>query len=292
VAILRLGAPPDPLVDAFKEGLRELGYVEGKTVHIDYGWAGGSEARLAGFAREFVQRKVDIILANATEASIAKSVTSTTPIVMAVGVDPVRGGLIASYAHPGGNVTGLVSQADELPGKWIELLKETFPKISRVALLSDADYEAGYLKLATAAAQARGLRLQGVSIRGDGELEGAFDELRKSRAQALMVSGSPLMFSLRVRIVSLALKQHLPTIHNHSEYVLSGGGFLSYGPDYRDLFRRAAGYVDKILKGARPADLPVEQPTKFELVVNMKTAQALGLKVPQSVLSRADRIIQ
>jgi putative tryptophan/tyrosine transport system substrate-binding protein len=212
---------------------------------------------------------------------------------MPIITDPVRLGLVASLARPGGNATGFATQNDELPGKWMELVKETLPKVSRVAVLFHPTYVGGVqLKASEAAARSLDVRLQTLKAERPDDFVKAFAEIQKNRAEALIVSSSPLFSAQRARLVEFAAKHRLPTIYHQSEFVVGSGGLMSYGPDFRDLFRRSATYVDKILKGAKPADLPVQQPIKFELVINLKTAKALGLTIQQSVLLRADRVIE
>jgi len=294
IGILRSGAPPDPLVEALKEGLRELGYVEGKNIGFEYRWAEGREERLPSLATDLVRIKVDVIVASGGAPAVRATMRATTaiPIVMLVGPDPVEAGLVASLARPGGNVTGLTYQIDELPGKWLELLKETVPKLSRVAALWDPGNGEGMLNISERAARSLGLQLQALKVGRPDDYASAFAEARKRRAQAVVVLGSPFNYANRERIVALAAKHRLPAMYDQRDFVVGSGGLMSYGPDFYALFRRGATYVDKILKGARPADLPVERPTRFELVINMKAAKALGLKIPQSVLLRADRVIE
>jgi ABC-type uncharacterized transport system substrate-binding protein len=292
IGILRSGSPPDPFVDAFRQGLRELGYVEGQSISIEYRWAEGRDERLPGLVADLVRLKVDVIVAGMQQALLAKHATTTIPIVMPVSNDPVGAGLVASLARPGGNVTGLAFLSEELPGKWMELLKETLPGVARVAVLWHLANEAGQLKVSDAAARSLGVRLQALKVQRSDDLRPAFADAQKDRAEALVVLSSPFFFAHRTRLVELAAKYRLPTIYNQREFVVGSGGLMSYGPNLRDQFRRAAAYVDKILKGAKPADLPVEQPTKFELVINLKTAKALGLTIPPSVLGRADQVIE
>ena len=285
--------PSDPFVGVFRQGLRELGYVEGRNIAIEYRWTGGKPERLPSLAKDLVSLKVDIIVASSQGAVAAKQATSTIPIVMPIITDPVRLGLVESLARPGGNATGFATQNDELPGKWMQLLKETLPKIARVAALFHPGYDEGVqLKASEAAARSLGVSLQALTVEGPDDFVGAFAAVKKNRAEALIVSSSPLFYSHRTRLVALTAKQQLPTIYHQSGFVVGVGGLMSYGPDFNDLFRRSATYVDKILKGAKPADLPVQQPTKFELVINLKTAKALGLKIPQPVLLRADQVIE
>jgi putative ABC transport system substrate-binding protein len=293
IGLLGGSSPPDPLVEAFKQGLRELGYVEGRNISIGYRWAEGREERLPGLAADLVRLKVDVIVASSQAAVTAKQATTVIPIVMPIITDPVRLGLVASLPRPGGNATGFATQHDELPGKWMELVKETLPKVSRVAALFQPTYDGGVqLKAAEAAARSLGVRLQALKVERPDDFATAFAEMQKHRAEALIVSSSGLFYVHRTRLLEFAAKHRLPTIYHRSEFVVSSGGLMSYGADLRDLFRRSATYVDKILKGAKPGDLPVQQPTKFELVINLKTAKALGLTLPQSLLQRADQIIQ
>jgi putative ABC transport system substrate-binding protein len=273
----------DPLVEAFKQGLHELGYLEGKTIRFEYG----------DVAADLVRLKVDVLVASSQRAVAARQATTTIPIVMPIITDPVRLGLVASLARPGGSATGFATQNDELPGKWLELAKEAVPKTSRVAVLFHPTYDGGVqLKAAETAARFLGLRLQVVNVERSEDFATAFSEVQRGRPEALVVSSSPLFYANRARIVDFASTHRLPTIYHQSEFVVVSGGFVSYGPDFRDLFRRSAAYVDKILRGARPGDLPVQQPTKFELVINRQTARALGLALPPSLLLRADRIIE
>jgi len=291
--MLRPGSPNEPLVEAFKQGLRELGYVEGRNISIEYRWAEGRDERIPGLAAELVRLKVDGIVASSHAAVVAKQATTDIPIVMPVITDPVRLGLISSLARPGGNATGFATQNDLLPGKWMELVKEALPQISRVAVVWHPTYDGGVqLKASEAAARSLGLRLQALKVEGPDDLAPAFAEMQKSRAEALIVSSSALFYVHRARLVELAARHRMPTIYHQSEFVVGNGGLMSYGADFRDLFRRSAGYVDKILRGAKPGDLPVQQPTKFELLINRKSAKALGLTIPQTVLLRADQIIE
>jgi putative ABC transport system substrate-binding protein len=282
-------------IEAFRQGLRDLGYLEGKNIVIEYRYAEGKDDRFPDLAAELVRMKVDIIV-TATDPGVraAKNATKTIPIVMAhVGSDPVEAGLVGSLARPGGNVTGLTSLAVEIAGKRLELLKETVPKVARVAILYDpgARGSLSQRKEAENAARLLGLTVQSWAVRGADGFEGVFAAMSNERPDGLFVTGGPLMFEHEKRIAGLALKSQLPSAYSRRESV-DAGGLLSYGPNRADMYRRAATYVDKILKGARPADLPVEQPTKFELVINLKTAKALGLTIPRSVLSLADEVIQ
>lgn len=261
-------------------------------MHIEYRWAEGRDERLAGLANELVRLRVDVIVAGGSQAAVAKQATTTIPIVMPVANDPVGGGLVASLARPGGNVTGLAFQSEELPGKWVELLAEAIPGVSRVAILWHPPTEAGQLKVSEAAARSLNVRLHPLKVQRSDDLGTAFVAAQKDRAEALIVLSSPFFFAHRTRLVELAARHRLPTMYHQREFVDGSGGLMSYGPNLRDLFRRAATYVDRILRGTEPADLPVEQPTKFELVINLRTAKNLGLTLPPSVLARADEVIR
>ena len=284
-------------VEAFRQGLRDLGYVEGRNLVIEYRDAEGKLERLPALAAELVALKVDVIVASNTPAALAaKQATRTLPIVFASAADPVTSGLVTSLARPGGNVTGLSTLAPELVGKRLEQLKQAVPGVSRVAVLwqpgaLDERTEKDMLKAAEVAARALGVRLQFVEARGPADFDRAFSDMTRARAGALTVLPSAMFVNERRRLVDLAAKNRLPAVYPQREYV-DAGGLMAYGANLADLFRRAATYVDKILKGAKPGDLPVEQPTKFELVINLKTANALGITIPQSVLLRADRVIE
>ena len=283
------------LNDAFRHALRELGYVEGRNLVIEFRSADRSD-RLPSLAAELVRLKVDVIFApeGAQSAVAAKNATTTIPVVMVLVQDPVALGLVDKLARPGRNITGLsVAPGLELHGKRLEFLKESFPKISRVAVLSDPANPAfvANKKAMEAPAQSLSIKLQSVEVRTPVDLEQAFSAMRRERAEALVTLSSPFMINQLERIVDLTAKSRLPAMYIESRWV-DGGGLMSYGPSYLDLYRRAAGYVDKILKGAKPADLPIEQPTKLELVINLKTAKALGLTIPPSLLLRADRLIE
>ena len=295
-----LGAPtpstPAGVLEAFRQGLRELGWVEGQNIVIDYRFAEGRFDRLPALAAELVRLKVDIIVAVATQGvAAAKNATETIPIVMISGsADPVGLGFIASLARPGGNVTGLsYSVGPEILGKGLELLKEIVPKVRRVAILSNpaSPVQPLFIREVKVAARSLGVQLQLLEARGPNEFDGAFAAMAKERVGALLVVADSIFILHRTRLADLAARSRLPAIYGYREHV-EAGGLMSYGPSVRDLFRRAATFVDKILKGAKPADLPVEQPTKFELVINLKTAKALGLTIPPSVLIRADEVIQ
>ena len=285
-------SPTDPLVEAFRLGLRDMGYVEGRNITVEYRWVEGRNERLPGLAAELVRLKVDLIVAASQGAVAAREATKTIPIVMPTITDPVRLGLVASLAHPGGNATGFATQNDELPGKWLELAKETLPRASRVAVMFQPTYDGGVqIRASDSAARVLGLRLQPLKVESADDLATAFGTIQKNRPDALIVASSPLFYAFRTQLVESAARHQLPTIYHQDGFVVEAGGLMSYGPDFRDLFRRSATYVDKILKGAKPGDLPVQQPTKFELVINRRTARTLGLTVPQAVLSRADRVI-
>ena len=293
IGVLFGGSPGDPLAESFKQGLHDLGYVEGRNISIEHRWAEGRGERLPGLAAELVRLNVDVIVASSQGALAAKKATTVIPIVMPIITDPVRLGIVASLARPGGNATGFATQNDELPGKWMELVKEAFPGVSRVAFLWSPIYDGGaQLRAAEAAAPSLGLRLQAFKLERPEDFDTAFSGMQKNRAGALIVSSSPFFYAHRGRLVELAAKHRVPTIYHQSEFVVGSGGLMSYAPDFRDLFRRSAAHVDKILKGAKPRDLPVQQPTKFDLVINRKTAQALGLTIPQPLLLRADKVLE
>ena len=282
-------------IEAFRQGLRELGYVEGKTFVLEARYAEGRFERLPELARELVGLKVNVIV-TVTDVVIAavKRETQTIPIVMVVSSDPVGTGFVASLARPGGNVTGLSSMSPELSGKRLELLREVVPGLSRVAFLWNPDVRGTMFDYKETEGAARSLRLQlqSVEMLRVEDLDRAFSAITKERAQALiMPTGNPVAFANRSQIVSFAQRNRLPSIYGVKEYV-DAGGLMSYGPSTPDMFRRAATFVDKILKGAKPADLPVEQPTKFELVINLKAAQQIGVTIPPNVLARADKVIK
>jgi putative ABC transport system substrate-binding protein len=291
-----LAASPH-ILEAFRQGLRDLGYVEGRNVVIEYRYAEGNVERLPALAAELVALKVDVIVASGTLAALAaKQATSNFPIVFSPAGDPVGSGLVSSLARPGGNVTGLSAFAPELVGKRLELLKQAVPGVNRVAVLWQPGafgerVEMDTLKRAEIAARGLGVPLQFVEARGPADFDRAFSDMTRARAGALTVLASNMFNSERRRLVDLAAKNRLPALYSARE-IVDAGGLMSYGANLAELNRRAATYVDKILKGAKPADLPVEQPTKFELIINLKTAKALGLTIPQSVLGRADEVIQ
>jgi putative ABC transport system substrate-binding protein len=283
--------------EAFRQGLRDLGYVERRTLVIEDRNAKGKPERLPALAAELVALKVDVIVAAGTPAALAsKQATRALPIVFTAVADPVKSRLVTSLARPGGNVTGLAVLAPELVGKCLELLKHAVPGVTRVAVLWQPGglgerTEKDQLKEADTAAQALGVRLQFLEARGPADLDRAFSAMTRARAGALTVLTSTMLFGVRRRLVDLAAKNRLPTVYPWREAV-DAGGLMAYGPDLADLLRRVATYVDKILKGTKPGDLPVEQPTKFELVINLKTAKALGLTIPPSLLLRSDQVIE
>jgi ABC-type uncharacterized transport system substrate-binding protein len=285
------------LQDAFRQGLRDLGYVEGRNLVIEYRSAEGKSDRLAVLAAELVALNIDVIVAPGTpQALAAKQATRTLPIVFATAADPVGSGLVTSLARPGGNVTGLSILAPALVGKRLELLTQALPGVSRVAVLwqpggHDERTDNDILKEAGVAARVLGVRLQFVEARGPADFDRAFPDMTRARAGALTVLTGIMFLNERRRLVDLTAKNRLPAVYGGRDFV-DAGGLLSYGPNLDDLYRRAATYVDNILKGAKPGDLPVEQPTKFELVINLKTAKALGLTIPPSLLQRADQVIE
>jgi ABC-type uncharacterized transport system substrate-binding protein len=280
-------------VAALVQRLRELGWSEGRTVAIEYRWADGRDERLSEIAAEFVQRRVDIIVTHSAAPVVAaKQATSTIPIVFALAADPLGTGLVASLARPGGNVTGLSFQSTDFAAKRLELLREVVPSLRRLAILANVGNPADALEMneVQAAARALGLTVSPLEIRRAEDIAPAFDRLA-DRAEFLFVCADPLLVSNRVRINILAAGAHLPTISSAREYV-EAGGLMSYGPNIPDLFRRAGDYVDKILREAKPGDIPVEQPTKFDLVINLIAAKAVGLNVPATLLARADEVIE
>ena len=281
------------LVKAFEDGLRDLGYVPGRNVMIEYRFADGKLERLPQLAQDLVRLKVDVIVTGSNVHVIAaKQATTTIPIVMVYVADPVGAGLVANVSHPGGNVTGLSQDVSaEIPGKRLALLKELVPKLSRVAVLATQPPLAATLKALEAPARTLGMTVVRFDARGPGDLEGVFAAMTRARSDALYVTGGPVQFNMRTQVAQLALRHRLPSISGITEDV-EAGGLMSYGASLSDQWRRAAVYVDKILKGAQPGDLPVEQPTKFELVINLKTAKALGLTIPQTLLLQANQVIQ
>jgi ABC-type uncharacterized transport system substrate-binding protein len=279
-------------IEAFRKGLQETGYTEGKTVLIEYRFAEGKRERLPALARELVRLKPDVIVTYGTVGALAlKEATTTIPIVTFGSGDPVGRGLVTSLARPGGNVTGLSGLNRDLSGKRLELLKEVIPKLTRVAVLWDASGSRNNFKETGIAAQAVGVQLQSLDVRSAEAIERAFKAATERKAQALIMLANPFTTAHATRIAELAIQNRLPSIFSQRVYVESGG-LMSYSPNLADLARRTAVYVDKILKGAKPADLPVEQPMKFEFIVNLKTAKQIGLTIPPNVLARADRVIK
>ena len=298
IGLLDYGSPdPARLVwwRAFQDRLRELGYVEGQNVVFQPRWGNGQVSRLQGLATELIAAKVDILVTAGNPAALAaKQVTSTIPIVTANGPDPVELGLVASLGRPGGNLTGMTSISSELSAKRLGLLKELIPHVSRVAVLWDRTARGSALAVrdTEVAARSLGIALQSVAVRPDPrDYDAAFVAMKRDGAGAVIVVQSSAFFTGYHRIADLALAHRLPSIGGSKEYP-QAGGLISYGADYPDLFRRSAFFVDKILRGAKPGDLPIEQPTKFELVINLKTAKALGLTIPQSLLQRADQVLE
>jgi putative tryptophan/tyrosine transport system substrate-binding protein len=281
-----------PWTAAFVQRLHELGWTDGRTVTIQYRWAEGRADRSAELAAELARLKVDVIVTGGNAALAAKQASSAVPIVFALVDDPVGMGLVASLARPGGNVTGLAMQTTDLVGKRLSLLREVIPNLRRLAIMANVEYPFAALEMAEAqtAAGTLGLDAAVFEIRRAEDIAPAFEAL-KDRADALYIVGDALVATHRIQINALALTGRLPTTHVVREFA-EAGGLMSYGPNLPDLFRRAADYVDKILRGAKPADIPVEQPTKFELVINLKTAKALGLEVPPALLARADVVVE
>ena len=289
-----VGSEASHLIEAFRQGLRELGYVEGRNLVLEFRSAEGSADRFPALAAELVALKVDVIVAGATPAVLAaKQATGTIPIVFPVHTDPVGAGVVATLARPGGNATGLSFFSEELAAKRMEFLKEVIPGMSRVAVLWHSPNAAALvqLKAVEVAARVLAVSVQVLEVRGAEGLERAFQVATGGPSGGLLVIDDPATFLLRKRIVRLAAKSRLPAIYGPREFAVEGG-LMAYGANLADMFRRAAVYVDKILKGAKPADLPVEQPTKFDLVINIRTAKALGLTIPPSLLLRADQILE
>jgi putative tryptophan/tyrosine transport system substrate-binding protein len=294
VGVLRPGLAAAPNYEAFRQGIRDLGYVEGQNVLLELRDGEGKAERLPDLAAELVRLKVNVIVTSSTPAIQAvKQATTTIPIVMAFSGDPVGTGLVASLAKPGGNITGLSDIGPEISGKQLELLKEAFPTVSRVGFFLNPSNQSNRLRLKAAEATAGELKvqIQALEVQSANDLEKAFSTISNAQAQALMTVRDPAINVNQKRIVEFAAENRLPTMHMDKEPV-EAGGLMSYGPDVPDLFRRAATYVDKILKGAKPADLPVERPIKFEFVINLKTAKQIGLTIPPNVLARADRVIK
>jgi putative tryptophan/tyrosine transport system substrate-binding protein len=277
---------------AFVARLQELGWIEGDTIDIEYRWAGASSKRVSDFTAEFLRRHVDVIVTYGSAAAVLKQATTTIPIVLAVAFDPVSAGLVSSLAQPGGNITGLSIQQPELIGKRLELLREVIPQLRRLAILANANYAPPMLEAERVRATAHALDLEAarLEIWRSEEIVPAFEAIR-GKADALYVVSDALIAANRTLLTTLALSARLPTILSYGDYV-EAGGLMSYGPNYANLFRRAADMVDKILHGTKPGDIPVEQPSKFELVINLTTARAIGLTVPSTVLARADKVIE
>jgi putative ABC transport system substrate-binding protein len=294
VGILRTGSPPDPQVEAFKEGLRDLGYVEGKNISIELRYADGDLTRLRALAADLVERKAEVIFApNSATVPAAKQATSTIPIVFAVVGDPVDSGFVSSLARPARNITGLTIMAPEVSAKRLQLLKEALPRISRVAIFTSTGIGGNAPQAAEVhrASKALGMEILSTQLGRREEFKQELALLRKWRADSIYVTESPTNFLNRKLLAEFAAEARLPAVFGEKGYA-EAGGLMSYGANYVALYRRAATYVDKILKGANPGDLPVEQPTIFELVINIKTAKALGIKIPQSILVRADQLIE
>jgi ABC-type uncharacterized transport system substrate-binding protein len=286
-------ASSEPFMGAFRQGLSEAGYVEGQNLAIEYRWAEGHYDRLPALAADLVGRKVDLIMANSPPSALAaKSATSTIPIVFRGGPDPVRDGLVASLARPGGNLTGVITTATELTAKRLELLSELVPRAGVIALLMNPNSTAErVIRDVQEAARTKGLQLHVLKASSESEIDTAFASLVQLRAGALVLAADPFLSSRREQLVALASRHAVPSIYAWREFAASGG-LISYGPSLTSAFRMVGHYAGKVLKGAKPADLPVQQPTKFELVINLKTAKALGLTIPPSVLARADEVIQ
>jgi len=280
-------------LEALRQRLRELGYVEGKNIVIEYRSTDGKRERLPDLAAELVRLKVDVIVTTGTAILAAKKASATIPIVFAVATDPVGSGLVSSLARPGGNITGLSLMAPDLDGKRLELLKEAFPKIARVAFLWGSGSSRGNVRLTDmqAAAKALGVKLLSLEVRSLDDFESAFTRAKREGAQALITIAGPLLTTLQRQMLDFAAKNRLPAMYPNSEFV-EAGGLMSYGPNYADQWRRAADFVDKILKGTKPAEIPVEQPMKFEFVINLNAAKQIGVTVEPNVLVRADRVIR
>ena len=292
IGLLSAGTAQLPYIEAFRQALRDLGYVDGKNIVIDWRHAGGKPEQLPTLAAELARSQVSLIVATRTPAiHAAAQATKTTPIVMVGSGDPVADGLVASLARPGGNVTGLAMLGPELNGKRLELLKEAFPKISRVAVLrAPLPFSPAIEDLEPVAHSLR-LQLLAVEVGNPTELKRGFEEATKGRAQAILTLSQPFTTEQRTQILQLAAKSRLPAMYERNDFV-EAGGLMSYGVNLTDLYRRAATYVDKILKGTKPADLPVEQPKKFEFIINLKAAKQIGLTIPPNVLARADKVIK
>jgi putative ABC transport system substrate-binding protein len=295
IGFLLMGSPPAGLTfafDGFREGLRELGWTENENIAIEYRWAGESPQRLPELAADLVRLKVNIIIGSTPGVRAAQHATTSIPIIMCIADDAVKEGFVPSLARPGGNITGMASFASELAGKRLELLREATPRVSRVALLwNPPGSSPDFMKDTQMAARSLGVTLQSVEIRTADDFERAFASVLKGRAEALAVGPGQFLFAHQRGVVDFASKNRLPSIYAWKDPV-SAGGLIAYGVNIPHVYRRAAYYVDRILRGAKPNDLPVEQPTKFDLVINLKTAKALGLTIPPSLLLRADQVIK
>jgi len=292
IGFLNLRPGPNAWDAAFQQGLHELGWVEGQNIAFEYRWAAGKVDRLPALAEELVRLHVDVLVAGATPViQAAKHATTTIPIVMAVSADAVDAGLVKSLAHPGENVTGLSFHDTELSAKRLELLKEALPQLTRIAVLRHVTSTIAASRAVESASRSLGVQLQVHEVRGPEDFDQTFRAMSQEGSEALNVLASPILFAHRKTLIELAAQYRLPVVYQWREFV-EEGGLMSYAASPRDMYRRAATYVDKILKGAKPADLPVEQPTKFELVINLKTAQALGITMPPSLLMLADEVIR
>jgi ABC-type uncharacterized transport system substrate-binding protein len=292
--LLLVFSPEGKEAQAFREGLRDAGYVEGRDVVIEWRSNSGDYARVPELIADLIRSKVEVIVVDSTVATQAvKRAAPTVPIVMTIGADPVGSGLVASLAHPGGNVTGLTNMVTDLTGKRLQLLKEAIPPLRRVAVMWNpaTAWHAKAVEELKAVAPSLSIELNLVGVEAPEEIGPAFTAINRAHAQALYVIGDPFFFTHRMAVLKPALKARLPTMHTARQYV-EAGGLMSYGASFSDLMRRSAGYVDKILKGAKPSDLPMEQPTQFEFVVNLKTAKTLGITIPESILLRADEVIR
>ena len=284
--------PVPSQLEAFRGGLRELGWIENQTLTIEYRWIEGNPQRVPALAADLVRLNVDVLVVTGSQAIRAvKEATASIPVVFVVLVDPVAAGFVKSFARPGGNLTGLASQFEELSTKQLQLLKETLPKLTSIALLQRVESPSSFLKAAEAAARGLGFSVRSFKVAGPAEYENAFRAAQSERVGAIQVLPSPYFNVHHRQLIQLAAKYRLPAIYEFKDYV-QDGGLMSYGPDINPMFRRAASYVDRILKGAKPRDLPVERPSTFELAINLKTAKALGLTIPQSVLGRADQVLE
>ena len=293
--LLPYAAGSDARLGAFQQGMRELGYIEGQTIKIEYRWADGKFDKLPELAADLVQKKVDLIVTLVTQPTLAaKKATATIPIVMVAVSDPVGSGLVTSLARPGSNITGTSSMTAEVVGKQLELIRETLPQVTRVAALwnpANPVFQALQVKEAENAAQALSMRLQFIEARNPKEIEQAFSTVVRDGIRGVIILGDPVFISHREKIAELAAKRRVATVSGTREHV-DAGAMMAYGPSFADMYRRTAYFVDRILKGAKPAELPVEQPSKFELVINLKTSKQIGLAIPPQVLARADRVIR